>query len=203
MYNKVNVKNEYRQMLLTAVAKSRSKEVRKFILVLLVLLVYSAFAVHSYGLKQGLSVTVLTWSFFVFCTPIADAGFLLDFPIRLITGIKMLYSEIIVWVGALLLNAVYFSSNQEAYQKTDLLKLFHKIVTTPWPLWLIIVLSCIGTFASVVFDDSVYDVAVERKSSHHSQLAKKKLYLTAGIFVLTFVSYAALLHYTHVSIRIF
>lgn len=184
-----------------ATKKSKSKELRKFFLILSVLVAYVIFAIHSYGLEQGLSVTALTWSFFVFCTPIADAGFLLDFPIRLITGFKMLYSEIIVWIGALLLNIVYLSFSPQTYQKTDLLRLFHEIITTPWPLGLIIVLSFIGTFASIIFDDSVYDAALNKRKGR-SRLAKQKLFATIAIFGLTFIAYVALLRATHVSIRL-
>jgi hypothetical protein len=51
----------------------------KFLLVLFVFIIYFGFI----ALKDGFYVTILTWSFFVLCTPVADAGFLLDFPFRL------------------------------------------------------------------------------------------------------------------------
>jgi hypothetical protein len=52
----------------------------KFSLVLLIFLGYFIFIAKKYGLQQGLFVSTLSWSFFVLCTPVADAGFLLDFP---------------------------------------------------------------------------------------------------------------------------
>ena len=45
---------------------------------------YFVYLVYEYGIEDGGMVTLLTWSFFVLCTPVADAGFLLDFPIPFI-----------------------------------------------------------------------------------------------------------------------
>ena len=56
----------------------------KFLILLGILLAYASLVVWQYGLKDGGMITLLTWSFFVLCTPIADAGFLLDFPLRLL-----------------------------------------------------------------------------------------------------------------------
>ncbi|MCD6523056.1 MAG: hypothetical protein J7K68_04870, partial [Candidatus Diapherotrites archaeon] len=56
----------------------------KFLAVLGIVLIYFSFVSMKYGLDKGLLVGLLTWSFFVFCTPIADAGFLLDFPLRIL-----------------------------------------------------------------------------------------------------------------------
>ena len=50
----------------------------KFLLLLAVLAGYFGYLSWEYDLKTGGVVAALTWSFFVLCTPIADAGFLLD-----------------------------------------------------------------------------------------------------------------------------
>src|SRR6056297_2035506 len=76
----------------------------RFLFVLILFLAYLIFMNFKYGAKDGFLVTLLTWSFFIFCTPIADAGFLLDFPIRIITGIKMAYTETFVWIIAIAIN---------------------------------------------------------------------------------------------------
>ena len=96
----------------------------------------------------------------MFCTPIADAGFMLDFPIRLITGLRMLVIEVGVWVFAAALNVFALIFFPEVYQKTVLLELFHKISTTPCPLFLIILLSGFGTFSSLVVCDDSFDLSV-------------------------------------------
>jgi len=65
----------------------------KFLIVASLFLIYLIFSILSFGLSHGILVSLLTWAFFVFCTPVADAGVLIDFPVRYITGIKMIYSE--------------------------------------------------------------------------------------------------------------
>ena len=135
----------------------------KFLLVLIVFLIYFWFVSWKYGLGQGLSVTILTWSFFVFCTPIADAGFLLDFPLRLITKIRMIYSEMIVWLISFI-TVTYFSiTHADIFQHSIILKIYYQIITHPYPFWLIIILSMIGTFLSVYFGDELMDVVLHKE----------------------------------------
>ena len=110
-----------------------------------------------------------TWSFFVLCTPIADAGFLLDFPIRILFGIRMIWSEIVVWAIAILINIfslMYFSQFYEITFVTQTMKI---ILTNPSPYWLVILLSGIGTFLSIRFGDELMDVL------HHKD---RKFYLS-------------------------
>jgi hypothetical protein len=68
----------------------------KFMLLCLLLAGYFVYLTAQYDLVTGGFASVLTWSFFVLCTPIADTGFLLDFPLRLLFNIRMLISEIVV-----------------------------------------------------------------------------------------------------------
>lgn len=151
---------------------------KRFILVVLIVLLYFVFMSFKYGIEQGILVTILTWTFFVFCTPIADAGFLLDFPLRIITKIKMLYSEIFVWIIAFGINVYMLLFNSEIYKKTALLKLFNHIILNPFPFWIIILLSGIGTFLSVYFGDELIDVV------KHSQRKKYKKHKPKFLFVL-------------------
>jgi hypothetical protein len=158
----------------------------KFSLVLLVFLAYTGFVIWKYGAKDGLLVSFLTWSFFVFCTPIADAGFLFDFPIRLITGMKMIYSEILVWTFAFLLNLYALIFKPEIYEKTLLLKLFKFILTHPFPYWLIIILSFIGTFLSVYFGDELLDVVTHKERIKYF-LYHDKYKILLFIFLIAFI----------------
>ncbi len=129
----------------------------RFLGVLLVVISYFFYVSYHFGVGNGFFVTLLTWTFFVFCTPIADAGFLLDFPIRLLIKIRMIYSEIFVWVLSASLNIFALFYSAEIYQKTFLLKLFYNILVHPFPYWLIIFLSAIGTFLSIYFGDELMD----------------------------------------------
>jgi len=119
----------------------RKQLVYKFLLLCLLLVSYFLYLSFKYDVMTGGIASLLTWTFFVLCTPIADAGFLLDFPLRMILGIRMLFSEIVVWVLAISINGfslVYFS---EYYETTILTKLLYEILTTPYPYWSVIFLS--------------------------------------------------------------
>lgn len=134
----------------------------RYLLLLGVLLAYFGYLSWEYGFASGGAVAALTWSFFVLCTPIADAGFLLDFPVRLITGLRMLYSEIMVWCLAFGINFMALNLFPDSYEKTALTRLFHEILTTPWPYWGIVALCAAGTFLSVIFGDEIFDVTAHK-----------------------------------------
>ncbi|MDG1732599.1 MAG: hypothetical protein P8M49_04425 [Thalassotalea sp.] len=140
----------------------------KFSLLCLLLVAYFGYLTYEYDLLTGGVAALVTWSFFVLCTPVADAGFLLDFPLRLLFGIRMVFSEIVVWAVAILINLIAFIYFREFYQTTLLTRLMEAILTTPYPYWAVIVLSGIGTFLSIRFGDELMDVI------HHKD---RKFYL--------------------------
>jgi len=136
----------------------------------------------KYGVENSFYVTILTWSFFVLCTPIADAGFLLDFPIRMITKLRMLTSEIMVWIIAIGINIYTFLENPVIYEKTKLLLLFRHILENPFPMWAIILISAIGTFISIHFGDELIDTTKNKKRPFY-QKHKNKHQLIILIFL--------------------
>lgn len=166
----------------------------KFSLVVLIFLGYFLFISQEYGTSQGLFVTFLTWSFFVTCTPIADAGFLLDFPVRLITGLRMIVSEVLVWALAALLNLYSFFLYPQIYEKTKILKLFKHILEKPVPFWAIILISMIGTFVSIKFGDELMDkVRHAERQLHQKHKNHYKLIIMIFLFVAAFILYDFLL----------
>lgn len=158
----------------------------RFFLMVLVFVVYYLIVSKRYGYANGLLLTWLSWSFFVLCTPIADAGMLIDFPIRLISNIKMVYTEISVWVIAISLNLYAFFFNPELYNQTQLLHLLEHIIRNPIPLWLIFIFSAIGTFLSVQLGDELLDV-IKHKDAKKSTKHDIKLKVVTMIFVLILV----------------
>jgi len=162
--------------------------------VLLVLLGYFGFVALEFGLTDGLLVTALTWSFFVLCTPVADAGFLLDFPLRLVTNIRMFVSEIFVWGIAITLNLYTYFIHPEIYLKTKLLVVFKHILEQPLPFWSIILVSAVGTFMSIQFGDEMYDKVSHQKPTHFNKHKGKYRYVGIVILlVIAFSLYTALL----------
>ena len=172
----------------------------KFISVLVLIIFYFLFASKSHGIKNGFLISILTWSFFVLCTPIADAGILIDFPMRLITGIKMIYSEIIVWVIAISLNLFMFFSNPNLYDKTILLSLFKHIIDTPFPFWAIIILSAAGTFLSIYIADSL--INNKSKKEYTNFLMKYQMIIFILLIILIIILYNFLLNKLGVQISL-
>jgi hypothetical protein len=158
----------------------------KFLLLCLLMAGYFFYLTFRYDVTTSAVASALTWSFFVLCTPIADAGFLLDFPLRLLFGIRMLISEIAVWAIAIAINAIVFLYFVEFYQTTKLTILLHAILTMPYPYWSVILLSGAGTFLSIRFADELMDVAHhgEREFFHRHSLKHEVLLIIFFIFVL-------------------
>ena len=162
----------------------------KFLLLLTLLVGYFLYLSWQYDLATGGIVSVLTWSFFVLCTPVADAGFLIDFPVRLITGLRMFVTELIVWGFAILVNVFAINFIPEAYGNSFLTSLFFKILTTPWPYWSIVFLCVIGTFLSIRFGDEMMDVMSHKnRDYHHKHGFKHKLVATAALVLVIVWAY--------------
>ena len=166
--------------------ETKKNVLTRFFLVVLIVVLYFVFVSLKYGIQQGFLVTILTWSAFVFCTPIADAGFLLDFPMRLITGLRMIYSEMIVWSVAILLNLGSLFLYPQIYAKTFLLRLLKTILLNPIPYWAIILLSLLGTFLSVYFGDELIDV-VKHKQRKKYKKHKSKYFLILFLFIFVLI----------------
>lgn len=181
-----------------AYAKTTRKKLLKFLLLLGVFFAYFCYLWWKYDLVTGGLVAGLTWTFFVLCTPVADAGFLLDFPVRLITGIPMILSELAVWAIAISTNFFALRYDPGAYDKSFLTTLLHKILLHPWPYWSIIILCASGTFLSIWFGDEIIHIVKTRdstKTEHKERHARAKwlLPVTIAIFIIIAVAYYDLL----------
>lgn len=159
----------------------------KFLLLLLVLAGYFTYLSLEYGLATGGLISALTWSFFVLCTPIADAGFLLDFPVRLITGMRMIWCECIVWGLAITINMSALTLTPETYQHTFLTSLLLKIITTPWPYWSIIILCAMGTFLSIKFGDEMMDALTHKECTYQHKHGFKYRLIALAAFILLII----------------
>ncbi len=166
----------------------------KFFLLLGVLVGYAAYLSFTYDFRTGSAAAILTWSFFVLCTPVADAGFLLDLPLRLLFGIRMVVSEIAVWAIAIAINIAGWLWFAQAYETTALTRLFYAILTQPWPYWLVIVISGFGTFLSIKFGDELMDVIHHHhRREYHKHGFKHELLVLAFAFAISFVAYYELI----------
>lgn len=173
----------------------------KFFALFLILVGYFIYLTYQYDLLTGGIAALITWSFFVLCTPVADAGFLLDFPIRVLFGVRMVFSEIFVWAVAISLNTIAMLYFREYYQTTLITRLMESIITTPFPYWFIILLSVIGTFLSIRFGDELMDVLHHRdREFFHSNHFKHEVVLF-GFFLFVLFSYYELIASLGISIE--
>ena len=174
----------------TSDARPGHQVVIKFALLVALLVGYFIYLSIEYDIATGGVAAALTWSFFVLCTPVADAGFLLDFPLRLLFGIRMVLSELAVWAIAITLNLTTLALAPGYYQTTLLTRVFEKILTTPWPYWGVIALSGVGTFLSVRFGDELMDILHHRdRSFFHAHHFKYELVLIAFFVAVIFGYY--------------
>lgn len=175
--------------------KTKRNVLLRFSYVLLVFIFYFIFVSYKFGFSNGFIVTIMSWSFFLFCTPIADAGFLIDFPVRLISRIRMIYVESSLWVFGISFNLFMYFFKPAYYQKTFLLKIFWTILSNPFPYYGIIILSFLGTFLSIYFGDELLDVArhKERRKFKKHKL-KHRFIIFTFIILLIFLFYYSVLN---------
>ena len=167
----------------------------KFFALVLILVGYFAYMSWKYDASTGVAVSVLTWSFFVLCTPIADGGFILAFPIRLLFGIRMSITQVVLWFVAIFMNVFMLASAPDSYNLTFLTRLLKHILTTPYPYWSILILSAAGTLLSIYFGDEMMDVTSHKERVlHHRHGLKYRSILVVGLGILTVVSYYHLLN---------
>jgi hypothetical protein len=166
----------------------------KFIVLALIFVAYFIYMSWKYDASTGFTVALLSWSFFVLCTPVADGGFILAFPIRLLFGIRMSITQVVLWFVAIALNIFMLISASNAYDLTFLTRLLKHILTVPYPYWGILILSAAGTLLSIYFGDEMMDVTSHKdRVMHHRHGMKYRTVLVAGLSILTVISYYYLL----------
>lgn len=166
----------------------------RFLGLIAVLVSYFVYMSWKFDAATGAWLALLSWSFFVLCTPVADGGFVIAFPVRLLFGARMLVTQIIVWIVAVGINVAALFTAPESYGDTALTRLLETILTNPWPYWSILLISAAGTALSIWFGDEMMDVTshADRKK-HHQHGFKHKAILVLGLGVLTILAYYQLL----------
>lgn len=174
--------------------KTHGESLLKFVALLSIVVGYFLYMSWKYDASTGLGVSILTWSFFVLCTPVADGGFILAFPIRLLFKIKMAYTQIVLWFMAIAINVVYMIASPQTYDLTFISRLLKHILSEPFPYWSILIISALGTFLSIYFGDEMMDVASHKeRDNNHRHGAKYRTLLVLGLGILTVVAYYYLL----------
>lgn len=181
--------------------ETHKETIFKFLGLIFILVAYFGYVSWKFDAATGFGLALLTWSFFVLCTPVADGGFIIAFPIRLLFGIKMATTQVIVWFIAIGINLYMLTASKDTYELTFLTQLLKHILTQVYPYWSILLISIIGTFLSIYFGDEMMDVASHKhRDKHHKHGFKYRIILVLGLGVLTIFAYYYLLSSLNISI---
>lgn len=174
--------------------QTHSESLWRFLGLLALLIGYFVYMSWKFDASTGAWLSLLSWSFFVLCTPVADGGFIIAFPVRLLFGTRMLITQLVVWVVAIAINIAALWFDPMVYQNSELTKLLSTILTTPWPYWSILLISAAGTGLSIWFGDEMMDVTTHAdREKHHKHGFKYKTILVLGLGILTILAYYHLL----------
>ncbi|ABZ75431.1 hypothetical protein Shal_0856 [Shewanella halifaxensis HAW-EB4] len=166
----------------------------KFIVLLAIIVVYFGYMSWKYNASTGFALAILSWSFFVLCTPVADGGFLIAFPVRLLFNVRMAITQVVLWFIAVGVNIYFLSFSESTYQLTFLTRLLQHILTQPIPYWSILAISALGTLLSIYFGDEMMDVVTHKdRVKHHQHGFKYRVLLVVGMGAVTVTAYYHLL----------
>jgi hypothetical protein len=151
----------------------------------LILLFLSFYLNHNF--TTSITATFITWSFYIICVPAYHGKYILGIPYKFLTGKKFLYPERILWGSALIFNSIIIFKYNSFYETTIITNLFYQILSTPWPQWLIIFVSAIGTFYRSIIG---YEKYYKYKYINYSI---RTILVILGILTLLFLSYNELI----------
>lgn len=120
--------------------KNKKEKIYLYIFTIFFLLT-GTHSVMQKGFILGAYQTILIWSFFVLCLPIPRTGIVTSKIIRLITGKRIKSTGTAVWSCALAFNLITYASMPHMYLGSLTTFLLYRILYTPWPFWLILILS--------------------------------------------------------------
>lgn len=167
----------------------------KFLALVTILIAYFVYMSWKFDASTSFGLALLSWSFFVLCTPVADGGFILAFPIRLLFGIKMAISQVVLWFIAVGINIVMLIVSSKTYELTFLTRLLKRILTEPIPYWSILIVSALGTFLSIYFGDEMMDVSAHKhRDKYHHHGFKYRTILVIAFGIVTVMAYYDLLN---------
>ncbi len=175
--------------------ETHKETILKFLALVVILIAYFIYMSWKFDASTGLGLALLSWSFFVLCTPVADGGFILAFPIRLLFGIKMAISQAVLWFVAIGINITMLMVSSNTYELTFLTRLLKRILTEPIPYWSILIVSALGTFLSIYFGDEMMDVTTHKnRQKYHQHGFKYRTILVIGFGIVTVLAYYHLLN---------
>ena len=111
------------------------------------------FYISYHGYTKGIYETLFIWAFLAVATPIPESGLLISLPLKKYFNVKMIYSQIIVSIIALLL--LYYFYNQSFIKPLFIGKVFNDIIKNQ--RYLVFVISIISSIIGSELIDNIID----------------------------------------------
>ncbi|MCF7799493.1 hypothetical protein K9L05_02770 [Candidatus Babeliales bacterium] len=118
----------------------------KFFLILIFLSFIALCFTAKLSITGSIQSTLLVWSFYILCFPANHGKIFLGVPFKFITKKTLYYPQIFLWSSAAILNIFTYFFSPWVYFNTLITHLLFQIIYSPWPGWLIIFISFLGTF---------------------------------------------------------
>jgi len=111
------------------------------------------FYISYHGYTKGIYETLFIWAFLAVATPIPESGLLISLPLKKYFDVKMVYSQIVVSIIALLL--LYYFYNQSFIKPLFLGKVLNDIIKNQ--RYLVFVISIISSIIVSELIDNMID----------------------------------------------
>jgi hypothetical protein len=162
---------------------SASQSIRLWIFLVIFSLI-SFNLVLSFGFLRGMLLTFLTWSFYCLCTPLSNSALITSKFLDLFTNVSLRYAKFIPWLFAIVLNIFIYLIAPYVYIMSATTFLLYRIISNPWPYWLIIVACALVGLYNSLF---VYD----RRFLLRHAFARTVLF-AVGVVTFFYLSYVEL-----------
>ena len=135
------------------------------------------------GIVSGFHIGALMWSFFVLCLPFGFASSVFSLPFWLARGRGFAGSELVSWICALAINIYSYSTSEQLYLHYASTHLLLRIISNPWPYWLIIIVCCCAMLFRTFFPAQT---TWKKFFQYH---ALNLLFVVAGCTTLLYLTY--------------
>ena len=113
------------------------------------------FYISYNGYTRGIYETLFIWAFLAVCTPVPESGLLISLPLKRYFDVKMMYSQVVVSVVALLILYVFYYYKQHLLKPLFLGRIFNEIMKNG--RYLVFVISIISSIIGSDLIDNLID----------------------------------------------
>lgn len=110
----------------------------KLLVCIPLILLFTTHMITRFEPVDGIHLVILIWTFIILCTPVTKGGVLIDGPMYLVFGKTWAFTEIILWLVALIINLVTIDTRPGLYVNTFITHFLYHILMNPWPFWLVL-----------------------------------------------------------------